>query len=91
MIPAVRLARITGQYFATSRPLGEYLGTLPCLALGLTLDGLGQFVGYALGAGRTVDSIAALELQRIDHITDPDRRALFPPDALRVKLTRRAS
>ena len=87
LIPAVRLARITRQYFSAQRPALAYVTTLPHLTFGLALDGIGQFVGYSLGAGDTVDDIATLELQRIDHITDLDRRALFPSDPLKQILT----
>ena len=63
-----------------------FLGTLPHLVLGLSLDGVGQFVGYAIGAGDTMDRIASLELRRVDHITDADRDALFRPNPLQAKL-----
>jgi hypothetical protein len=87
LIPAVRLARISRQYFSAPRSTLAYVATLPHLTFGLALDGIGQCVGYALGAGNTVDDIATLELQRIDHITDLDRRTLFPPDPLKQILT----
>jgi hypothetical protein len=82
LIPAVRLARITRQYFSAPRSAAGYIRTLPHLALGLALDGVGQFAGYAFGAGDTVGDIATLELQRIDHITEDDRKNLFPSDPL---------
>ena len=87
LIPAVRLVRITRQYFSAPRSVLDYMRTLPHLTFGLALDGIGQFVGYAFGAGDTVDDIATLELQRIDHITEHDRRALFPCDPLKRILT----
>jgi hypothetical protein len=82
LIPAVRLLRITRQYFSAPRSVVVYIRTLPHLTFGLALDGIGQFAGYAFGAGNTVDAIATLELQRIDHITEHDRKKLFPPDLL---------
>jgi hypothetical protein len=87
LIPAVRIARITRQYFSAPRSALAFLRTLPHLAFGLALDGMGQFVGYAFGAGNTVDDIATLELQRIDHITEQDRRELFSADPLAPILT----
>lgn len=86
LIPFVRLAKITREYYAVPRPTAAYLSTLPHLFLGLALDGIGQGMGYALGAGDTLDRISALELQRVDHITDADRAALFAPDPLQAKL-----
>lgn len=87
LIPAVRLLRITRQYFSAPRPVALYIRTLPHLAFGLALDGIGQFAGYAFGAGNTVDAVARLELQRIDHITERDSKKLFPPDTLEQILT----
>ncbi len=86
LIPMVRLVRITGEYFAAPRSMTTFLGTLPHLVLGLSLDGVGQFVGYAIGAGDTMDRIASLELRRVDHITEADRDALFTPNPLQAKL-----
>jgi hypothetical protein len=86
LIPVIRLARIAGQYFSAPRSKMMFLRTLPHLALGLGLDGVGQFMGYAIGAGDTVERMAALELRRVDHITDSDREALFTRDPIRTKL-----
>jgi hypothetical protein len=49
---------------------------LPALALGLSLDGFGQMLGYALGAGRSAERIADYEFRRIDHVRG-EERALF--------------
>lgn len=86
LIPLVRLAKITREYFVAPRSARAFLVTLPHLFLGLVLDGVGQGVGYALGAGDTLGRISELELQRVDHITDADRMALFGPEPLRAKL-----
>jgi GT2 family glycosyltransferase len=76
LIPWVRLCRIQ----RTSRSRGMtlvFLRCLPALVIGLVLDGLGQSVGYAFGAGSAADQVARYEFHRSRHITEQDRRRLF--------------
>jgi hypothetical protein len=52
-------------------------GVLLTLMVGLLLDGMGQMVGYAVGAGGALDN--AHEFDRIDrHVCDADRSLLQP-------------
>ena len=76
LIPLVRLARATKSVLALGRPTSELARVLPVLALGLALDGVGQFLGYALGAGDSTQALAHYEFRRVDHVR-PEERTLF--------------
>ena len=76
LIPVVRCWRAAGALLAPGRPRRELPRVLPALALGLSLDGLGQMLGYALGAGRSAARMADYEFRRVDHVRS-DERSLF--------------
>ena len=76
LIPLVRLVRIAAPR-RSRELLVPYLRCLPALAFGLALDGLGQMIGYAFGAGNAVKEVAKIEAHRARHITDQDRQDLF--------------
>ena len=56
--------------------------TLPMLCIGLSLDGFGQMLGYAFGAGPASKPYAELEFDRFDHVTVEDRHELAGKTAL---------
>jgi hypothetical protein len=72
LIPGVRLWRIwTG---LSSRELQvRFLSCLHALIIGLTIDGVGQMVGYALGAGNALGKVARYEVDRFKHVREQDR------------------
>jgi hypothetical protein len=61
LIPLVRLARLMRQ----RHPV--FWRVLPTLLCGLIIDGVGQGVGYALGAGNSKQRLAAYEFNRVRH------------------------
>lgn len=76
LIPLVRLARIA-RFALRSRHLARFCRTLPALAVGLMLDGIGQFAGYVAGTGTAREKVARYEYRRMDHVTAGDRKLLF--------------
>ena len=64
LIPLVRLARTSR---SLRRPPRPPRGVLPVLLLGLILDGVGQFLGYAFGVGDTRRRLAPFEHHRVRH------------------------
>lgn len=76
LIPFVRLARIAAPIRSASL-LARFLQSLPTIFLGLTLDGIGQMIGYAFGSGNSVLKTAKYEFHRIQHITMKDRKEVF--------------
>jgi hypothetical protein len=77
LIPLVRLLRI-GSGAVRSRELRpRFFQALPALIIGLTVDGAGQFVGYLIGAGDTLDHIGRFEFHRAERITENDRREVL--------------
>ncbi len=75
-IPLVRLARLA-RGIKASGLRRRFLKTLPATAVGLIVDGIGQFVGYLAGPGSAPSALARYEFRRIDHITAEDRRTVF--------------
>lgn len=76
LIPFIRLMR-TARFVRSHKLWLRFLVCLPALAIGLALDGLGQMLGYAFGAGKAVDQVAQFEFHRVLHITKKDRQQLF--------------
>ena len=48
----------------------------PALLLGLVIDGLGEMVDYAAGAGDATETLAVFEMDRVQHLTKADQRRL---------------
>ena len=74
LIPFVRLRRIVEQ----TRESGSWgkvpRGVLPMLLLGLFVSALGEFVGYAAGAGQARPKLAEFEFHRVRHLGVYDPR-----------------
>lgn len=76
LIPLVRLLRIAGA-LRSRRLVLRFVQSLPALIIGLAVDGAAQFVGYLLGAGDTVNQIGRFEFNRVQRITERDRRRVL--------------
>ena len=76
LIPFVRFARICRHIMRTKNLDCPIVRVLPVLLFGLTLDGVGQMLGYALGARSSKEKLAHLEYHRIEHVTAADREML---------------
>ncbi len=79
LIPAVRLWRTLAEFRRPGRSLSRFLRMAPALVLGLTIDGIGQGVGYALGPGRSMESLSQFEFNRINHVRREDRHLWTSP------------
>ena len=80
LIPALRAARICRELLKRGRPARLIPRVLPALAVGLTMDGLGQMIGYLAGPGRSARSLAVYEYDRTRYIRPEDRRVLEQAD-----------
>lgn len=76
LIPLIRLARVT-RTAIRARLWGRWLYSLPALAIGLTLDGIGQAVGYLRGPGNSMQRLAPYEFCRVHNVNAHDRREVF--------------
>jgi GT2 family glycosyltransferase len=74
LIPLVRLWRILRDIKRCGQ--GRYLlpRLLPTLIAGLVVDGVGEMIGYALGAGEAAQKIFYFEFHRDRHLTEDDRQ-----------------
>lgn len=73
LIPLVRLSRLLPVLRRVRRHENVPRGVLAALILGLGLDGVGQFLGYLLGAGGAKERVSALEYHRDQHIRKEPR------------------
>jgi predicted dehydrogenase len=73
LIPAVRLWRSAKEFTRPGRSIWRLLRMLPALALGLTLDGFGQCLGYLLGPGDAMERLARYEFNRVEHVREEER------------------
>jgi hypothetical protein len=74
LIPWVRLYRCVRVLLGPGRPRHLIFRVLPVMAVGLMLDGIGQFAGYLTGDGDALGKLSQMEFNRIDHVTEEDRR-----------------
>lgn len=72
LIPAVRLWRIWAG-LPSKELRSRFLSCLHVLAIGLLIDGLGQMIGYAIGAGNALEKVAQYETDRFRHVREQDR------------------
>ena len=79
LIPFVRARRAVGQARRTEGARALVHRLTPLLLLGLALDGLGQMLGYAFGAGRSTARMSAFEFHRTRYLTESDRRRMADP------------
>lgn len=76
LIPFVRAAR-TLRSARTAELRGYFIRCLPAMLVALSVDALGQMVGYALGAGNAGGKLSRYECHRIRHVTARDRQEVF--------------
>ncbi|HEV8713527.1 MAG TPA: hypothetical protein VGX03_11960 [Candidatus Binatia bacterium] len=74
LIPLVRLWRIRAEIRQPGRPANLWPRVLPALVLGLTVDTLGQVLGYALGAGNASQKLFYFEFHRDRYLVKRDRQ-----------------
>jgi hypothetical protein len=74
LIPFVRLFRIVRHLFKPGRPTRLLFKVLPLLPL-LLIEGLGEMIGYATGAGDALARLAAMEFNRQRFLDKRDRVA----------------
>ncbi|MBX7244459.1 MAG: Gfo/Idh/MocA family oxidoreductase [Candidatus Sumerlaeaceae bacterium] len=74
LIPFVRFYRVALLFTRPGQGLFKFLPLAPGIALGLSLDGLGQFMGYLFGVGSAVEQHGEFEFNRDKHVTSRDRR-----------------
>jgi hypothetical protein len=67
LIPFVRLLRTIGHARRVGRGSLFLTKVIPTIAVGLTVDAIGQMVGYAAGAGDAHEKMAAYEWHRMKH------------------------
>jgi hypothetical protein len=73
LIPLVRIVRIARELRREGRPRHLLPRILPGLALFLGFDGLGEMVGYAFGAGRSMAILSEMEFHRQRYLRKADR------------------
>lgn len=69
LIPWIRLWRIQ-KHVRRREPPGLFVRLIPAIFVGLFIESLGQMVGYAAGAGNSIEKVAEYEFHRIKH-TEP--------------------
>lgn len=72
MIPVVRMWRLW-QGLPSQELKRRFVSCWPALIFGLTIDGAGQFLGYAFGTGNALTKVAKYEVDRYKHIRHQDR------------------
>jgi hypothetical protein len=76
LIPLVRFTRVVRDGRRSGVPLSLLARVLPTVAVGLALDGVGQMLGYALGADDALRTdLVCFESHRSDRNADDARRA----------------
>jgi hypothetical protein len=75
LIPLVRLWRIRAAIRRPGRPAHLWPRIAPALLVGLSLDTVGQVLGYAMGSGRAGEKLCAFEFHRHLHVAPGHVRA----------------
>jgi hypothetical protein len=73
-IPWIRLWRVQ-KHVRNSQTRGFLIRLLPTVLAGLLVEGLGQMMGYAAGAGDSSEKVARYEFHRVDHDEGTNRGA----------------
>ncbi len=76
-VPYVRLARSLAAMERAGYAPHSIWRTVPHLWLGLTVESLGEFLGYATGAGKAESALAHYQHHRSRHVTAVERETLF--------------
>jgi GT2 family glycosyltransferase len=75
IIPLIRLVRIVRQLRRRGRQRDLLPRVLPALIAGLIVDGMGEMVGYALGAGGAMRKLSEMEFHRERYLCKRDKLA----------------
>ncbi len=75
LIPLVRFRRIVGELRRPGRARHLMPRVLPLLFAGLVVDGTGEMIGYACGAGNAMRRLSDMEFHRERYLTKYDRVA----------------
>ncbi len=75
LIPFVRFCRIVGELRRPGRARHLMPQVLPLLFAGLLVDGAGEMIGYAFGAGNAMRRLSDMEFHRERYLTKHDRLA----------------
>lgn len=78
LIPAIRLLRVGREHLVEGPYAHLRARLLPALVYALCCDAVGQVLGYAAGPGRTRETLATFEMDRIQHLSSADRAELAP-------------
>lgn len=75
LIPAVRLLRVLKHALKPYRRSNrrQVVQALPAMVIGLSIDGFGQMIGYAMGPGNSKERLCTLEFHRVRHILKSDQ------------------
>jgi hypothetical protein len=76
LIPCVRLPRALSDIRNSNRAGELFPAILPPLILGLLASALGEMIGYLIGAGAASEELAKMEIDKVRHITERDRKFL---------------
>jgi glycosyltransferase involved in cell wall biosynthesis len=74
LIPLVRAVRIGRELLKPGRPRHVLVRVLPALMAGLVIDGAGEMVGYAFGAGNAMAILSDMEFHRHRYLASSDKR-----------------
>ncbi|MGH7177956.1 MAG: glycosyltransferase family 2 protein [Tepidisphaeraceae bacterium] len=77
LIPIVRFRRLLSHAWQCRETRPRLLWLLPAMIYAVVIDGIGQLVGYSLGAGGAKEQLRELEFRRDRFILPDDRRRLF--------------
>lgn len=80
LIPLVRFVKLAGEVSGAGRPRAMLWRVAPMLLIGLTVDGIGQFMGYLFGPGQAPSILASYEYNRVRFISEADRGDLEKGD-----------
>jgi hypothetical protein len=87
LIPLVRFARVARSLPKADRPRG----TLTAVFAALVCDGAGELIGYARGAGRSMEKLSDMEFHRHRYISRRGRGAAHAVSAESVEGAREAT
>jgi hypothetical protein len=73
LIPSIRLARIVRELRREGRPRHLLPKIIPGLLLLLAFDGIGEMVGYAFGAGASMEILSEMEFHRHRYLQKIDQ------------------
>jgi glycosyltransferase involved in cell wall biosynthesis len=76
LIPLVRFWRMLGDMKRCQREHALLPRILPVLFVSLIISAVGEMIGYAFGAGDAMRKSSDLELYKVRHLTERDRRAV---------------